>query len=133
MSRKTKALVLFSSGLLICASWINPFRDRVREGNEKYEAEQYEEALKIYADAAATFDPESRELHFNMGNVRYKQKDYQRAIEEYYETLDTESPMLEAKAHYNIGNASFEQGDYLGAIDEYVKCLKLNRGRRREI
>jgi tetratricopeptide (TPR) repeat protein len=106
--------------------WINPFRERVHEGNEKYKEGKYEESLKIYADAAATFDPESRELHFNIGDSWYKQKDYVKAIEEFSRSIGSEDPLLEAKAHYNIGNASFEQSDYAGAIEEYVRSLKLN-------
>jgi len=119
-------LVTLSMSVLFFAGWINPYRERVEEGNREFQAEEYEKALGIYADAAAVFDPESRELHFNIGDSWYKQKDYQKAIEEYSRVFGSNSPLLEAKAHYNIGNASFEQEDYAGAIGAYVSSLKLN-------
>ena len=114
------------AAVLLFAGWMNPYRERVEEGNRQFAAGEYEKALGIYADAAAVFDPESRELHFNIGDSWYKQGDYQKAIEEYSRVFGSNDVLLEAKAHYNIGNASFEQEDYAGAIEAYVRSLKLN-------
>ncbi|MGC9519085.1 MAG: tetratricopeptide repeat protein, partial [Desulfuromonadaceae bacterium] len=64
-------------------AWINPLRDRVQEANRVYEEERYEEAIQQYTDIAATYAPESKELHFNIGDAWYRQGNYEKAIEEY--------------------------------------------------
>jgi len=101
------------------------FGSKINDGNEKYSAEKYEEALNAYQDALLD-DPQSAVAHFNRGDAFYKLEKYEEAIEEYQKALLGKDIELEAKTHYNIGNAYFKQNKLQESIQEYIKSLDLN-------
>ncbi len=107
-------------------AWINPLRDQVKKANQVYSEEKYQEAIQLYTDIAATYAPESKELHFNIGDSWFRQEDYDKSIEEYQKVVGASDEKFEALAHYNIGNAQFRKEDYQKAIESYIYSLKLN-------
>jgi len=96
-----------------------------KEGIVFFNEENYEEALGAYRDAQLEA-PESPELHFNIGNVLYKQKKYEEAQEEYLKALTTEDALLQSQTYYNIGNCQFRSNALVESIDSYKKCLEIS-------
>ena len=123
-----------------------PLVEKTREGNELYrEAKElekqgqlgaatasYDEALAKYTDAQLE-DPVSPILHFNIGDILYKQKKYDEAQVEFEKAFDVEDPLIQAKAHYNIGDCLFRQALQessidmaAAAIDSFQKALEID-------
>ena len=100
-------------------------RTKINEGNDKYNEEQFEEALNSYQDALID-DPQSAIAHFNRGDAFYKMEKYEQALEEYQKALSAKDINLEAKTHYNIGNAYFKQDKLQESIESYITSLNLN-------
>ncbi|MFB3787002.1 MAG: tetratricopeptide repeat protein, partial [bacterium] len=124
--KKASPWLLIGFLALAQAGWINPLRDRVEEANKIYAEGKYEEAVQQYTDIAATYAPESPELHFNIGNAWFRAGDYEKAIAEYQKVAGAPDEKLEAKAHYGIGNACYRMEDYAKAIESYIQSLRLN-------
>ncbi len=120
------ALVLLCGLASMQIAWINPLREKVEQANEMYFQGDYEKAIQNYTDIAATYAPESEELHFNIGNAWFRQEHYDKAMEEFQQVYGSTDEMLEAKAYYNVGNCHFRKEDYVKAIEAYVESLKLN-------
>jgi Ca-activated chloride channel family protein len=106
-------------------AWSNPLANKTREGNKAYSQGKYDAALKEYLDAQIDY-PESEVLHFNIGDVLFKQKKYKEASEEYQKALQSKDRPTQAKAYYNLGNCKFRENDFPGAIEQYKKALVLN-------
>ena len=96
-----------------------------REGMGFFSEEKYEEALGAYRDAQLEA-PESPQLHFNIGDVLYKQKKYEEAQEEYLKALSTEDALLQSQVYYNIGNCQFRLNKLVESIDSYKKALEID-------
>lgn len=113
-----------------------PLVEKTLEGNRLYEEGEYGEALVRYTDAQLE-DPERLELHYNIGNVLYRQKKFAEAQGEFEEALSAESMEVVAHAHFNNGNALFRQAVEAGdlelaasAIEEYKKVLEIDSADR---
>ena len=101
------------------------FASKNNKANKLYLKGQYEEALKKYTDAQID-NPESPILHYNMGNTFYKQKQLDKALEEYNKAINVKDNNIRANTLYNIGNTYFQMNDYLKAIENYKKTLEIN-------
>jgi len=113
--------VLFVAGFALGDEVVN----KNREGIERFNEGQYEEALGAYRDAQLEA-PESPQLHFNIGNVLYKQKKYEEAQEEYLMALSTEDAQLQSQIFYNVGNCQYRLDKLVESIDSYKKSLEIN-------
>lgn len=113
-------LILFQS-----YSFGESARKKVRDGNKLYYEEKYGEALNKYQDAIID-DPESPEIHFNIGNSQYKIKKYDESLKEYEKLLSVPDMMFQSKVYYNIGNVLFRSGKIAESILSYKKALELN-------
>jgi tetratricopeptide (TPR) repeat protein len=100
-------------------------RKKVKEGNELYYEEKYNEALNKYQNAIID-DPQSPEIHFNLGNSHYKIKKYDESLKEYEKLLSVPDIMFQSKVYYNIGNTLFRSGKIAESILSYKKALELN-------
>lgn len=100
-------------------------RDKIEAGEESYQAEQYDKALKSFLDAQIE-DPENKELIYNIGNAYYRLEDFEAARNHYKMASEAEDKALKSKALYNLGNASFRMGDLPGAIENYTRALKID-------
>lgn len=110
------------------------------QGNQLFGQKQYDNAEKAYLSATRE-DPESPQLHYNIGNVLYMQQKYDKAMEEFSKALTTPDKNLRAKAYYNQGNALFKSVDlqrvksqeevqkameaYRKSIDSFTETLKI--------
>lgn len=100
-------------------------RKKILEGNGLFSEEKYDEANNIYQDALLD-NPTSSAIQFNIGNVLYKKSDFEKALESYYQSLDTDDPVKQSQAYYNIGNSLFRAGKLPESILAYEQALKLN-------
>ena len=93
--------LLFILFLLNSFIFAQSLRTKINEGNDKYNEEQYEEALNSYQDALID-DPQSAIAYFNRGDAFYKMEKYDKAIEEYQKALSAKDINMEAKSHIII-------------------------------
>jgi Ca-activated chloride channel family protein len=100
-------------------------RSVVSEGNALYSKGKHEAALQKYTRAQALL-PNSPLLSYNMGNVYFRQKDYDKAVEAYGRAAQAPDKALAGAAYFNAGNAQFAKEDYLQAIEMYKQALQLD-------
>lgn len=96
---------------------------RNNEGNRFYNQKRYDEALKMYTDAQA-ISPEAPELHYNIGNVLFRKREFEKAAEEYLKAQASRDRRLAQAAVFNRGNALMLQGRLPEAINSYVQALR---------
>jgi len=86
----------------------------VARANRLYGSEKYDKAELLYKDAQKIL-PESPEVNFNLGNVAYREGNYDEADEYYSKAMESPdaSWRLRKKALYNLGNCAFKKGDKL--------------------
>lgn len=95
------------------------------EGNRAYRKAELEQALRAYTEAQVR-DPDSPAIQYNIGNVFYRQQEYERASEAYRKSLQEARGPLARDAAYNFGNARFQAGDYAGAVEGYRGALEID-------
>lgn len=113
---------------LIAVAWLDPYRDRVDEGNGRYHQKKYDEALQSYRGAEG-YAPNLRErnkLKFNHGDVEYMRGDYDGALHNFRESLKSEDRDVQKKALFNMGNSLLKKGDTEGALNAYINALKID-------
>ena len=116
---------------IILVLWLPAFlgaqsaRKKVMEGNRLYAEEKFDEANNEYQDALLD-DPSSSRIQFNVGDVLYQKKNYEKALETYNKALDTDDPLLQSQTYYNIGNTLYRSGKLPESILAYEQALKLN-------
>lgn len=96
---------------------------RTEKGNALYEKGQNDPALSEYQKAQGVI-PEAPQLHYDIGNVLYRQENWAGAAEEYERALGAAGPDLSSRAAYNLGNALFHDEKYDEAVKAYTRALK---------
>ncbi len=104
-----------------------PAHRKTEEGNREYDAQEYEEALRLYTEAQVEL-PEAPELLYDIGNVLYRRGDYDGAEEAWRKAQETASPSLQPDIAHNLGNARFRKQEFQEAADAYRQSLKLRPG-----
>ncbi len=66
--------------------------------------------------------PKDSNLHYNLGNAYYKNKQYKEAEKE-YAFAEKLAKKNTGEYNYNIGNSLFQQKDYMNALLNYKKAL----------
>jgi Ca-activated chloride channel family protein len=96
---------------------------RTEKGNSLYKKGENDPALLEYQKAQAAI-PEAPQLHYDIGNVLYRQENWAGAAEAYEHALGAAGPDLSARAAYNLGNALFHDEKYDEAVKAYTRALK---------
>ncbi len=96
---------------------------RTEKGNALYLKGENEPALTEYQKAQATI-PEAPQLHYDIGNVLYRQENWAGAAEAYERSLGAAGPELAPRAAYNLGNALFHDEKYDDAVKAYTRALR---------
>ncbi len=115
-------LILLS---LFLIGWIGSWSRLIKDGNKHYEAGEYNAALEAYQSAVVD-RPEDTISHYNLGTVLYQNKRFEKAADEFRQSLDAKDPIRRSKGYYNLGNAQVQSGDLEGAIRSYKSALRLN-------
>lgn len=130
MRTRYETIALLCLALLICVSsgcakigdefWIN-----MKKGNLQYSQNKFDDAMKSYHDAELS-KPQSQALRHNIGNVFYKQKNYEKAAEAYEKVINGGDRQIAGKGHYNLGNVYFRQDKLEEAINEYKQAVEID-------
>ena len=96
---------------------------RTEKGNALYLKGQAKSALAEYQKAQAAI-PEAPQLHYDIGNVLYRQENWAGAAEAYEHALGVAGPDLSSRAAYNLGNALYHDEKYDDAVKAYTRALK---------
>ena len=62
-------------------------------------------------------------VNYDLGNERYKSKDYKDAIDYYSQAIELDTNF--AAAYNDRGNAKYSLKDFTGAIDDYSKAIEI--------
>jgi Ca-activated chloride channel family protein len=100
-------------------------RKKVIEGNQLYSEEKYDAASNKYQDALLE-NPSSPLIQFNVGDVLYKKNNYEKSLEAFQKSLDTDDPIRQSQAYYNLGNTLYRSQKLPESILAYEQALKLN-------
>lgn len=128
--RTAKACLFVLLALMLSVGWLDPYRDRVDEGNAHYRDGQYGKALDRYREAEK-YAPGGKGRHrlgFNRGDARYMQRDYDGAVDEFREALKSDDPDVQKRAFFNMGNAYLKKGDTQSAVSSYINALRIDPG-----
>jgi len=138
-----KKALLILLGIILVALWASPAtadsaRNQVMQGNKLYQEGKFDEALGKYREAQIEA-PELSEAFYNIGDAYYRKKEYEKAIENFSQSLATQNPKLESMANYNIGNCKYRMGEskaltdlkqavdiYREALDYYKRAIELD-------
>jgi tetratricopeptide (TPR) repeat protein len=114
--------------VLIFPAFLDPFADRVNSGNDSYSQGNFPAAEKSYKEAEEYLPSKKMapDLAFNMGDVRFKQGDFDGAIDFYRKALESQDRDVQKKALLNIGNAYLKKNDKKAAADAYMAALKID-------
>ncbi len=87
--------------------------------------EKYEKAVEK--------DPDSDVANYNLGTAYYRKGEYEKSIDSFMKSLNTEDREIEAKAIYNMANSKYKMGslqaerDLNSAIGHYKESLDYYR------
>lgn len=125
-------IITLSLVFLAQASWLSAQdqRQTLREGNQRYEEGQYDEAEVRYRETAGKSKSLRELARFNLGDALYKQERYEEASREFSELAQRQDlpEDLRASALHNLGNSLVQQKQYKEAIDAYKQSLRLRPG-----
>ena len=122
---------LISTGILMAGmAGVVPLRAEsvrslVEEGNRLYAEGRLAEALQEYT-RAQELAPGSEAVHYNTGNVLYRQGEFDKAYAEYRQAFSALEPSLAQGARFNAGNSHFARENWPEAIRNYQEALRLD-------
>src|SRR5262249_25851286 len=127
VSTRAQGVVLAASVLLLVSA-ASPERidDFVRQGNAAFAREQFDEALKHYAQAE-TLAGDPGLVAFNKAACLYRLKQYGQASQYYRACLEDQRipPAREARALYDLGNCLVRQDStHAALLEEAVDCYR---------
>jgi Ca-activated chloride channel homolog len=96
-----------------------------RSGIDYYQKGDESKALELFTEVLEN-EKGIGEVEYNLGNVYYQEKNYEKAKQLYKNSLSTIGKNNKAKAYYNVGNAASKLGDYDLASEMYRKSLELD-------
>jgi Ca-activated chloride channel family protein len=97
----------------------------VEEGNRLYREGRLAEALQAYQQAER-LEPANPAVQYNIGNVLYKQQEFDAAFERYRKAFPDPRRPLSQGAHYNAGNTHFARRNWPEAIRHYKEALQID-------
>ena len=116
--------ILFSLPTLFAFD-VDPIGKNVKEGVERYKAQNYQGSLDSFNQAESQGKEEDR-LYFNKGTSYYKLKDYKLALKYFEKSATSEDKDLKLRSLYNKGNTYAKLGDKKNAIKSYMDALSAN-------
>ena len=102
-------------------------RKSIRKGNKEYARQKFPEATILY-EKALSENASSKEATFNLANTLYKQKGWDKSIEQYnhFISLEQENPAEASAGWHNVGNALLQKKELQKSMEAYKMALRLN-------
>ncbi len=102
-------------------------RKNIKQGNRSYNEQKYEQAGSKFQEAIK-INPNALEANFNLGNTLYRQKEWDKSIEQQqrYMLIDKENEQQIAASWHNIGNAMLHKKDLQKSMEAYKMALRIN-------
>ena len=122
---KTLMLITAALAVLMLSACASEGPASIQEGNEAFEAQQYEHAQEAY-DRALEAMPESPEVTYNSANTLYKQEQFGEAKYKLDVSAETAEPSLSQYAAFNAGNSLYMSEEYEAAVEAYKQALRLD-------
>jgi len=114
--------ILFIPGIAMASS----ADKKALEGMELYRTRAFDQASQKFLEARQD-KPNDPKISYNLGNTRYKQGKFEKALQDFSSSLDQNSdPALKQKSAYNIGNTLFRMNKLEESISAYKKALELD-------
>ncbi len=96
------------------------------EGVELYQKQMFDQASKRFLEAQQE-KPNDPKISYNLGNSRYKQGNYEQALQNYSRSVEQKpSSSVNQRTKYNMGNTLFRMNKLEEAIEAYKKSLELD-------
>jgi Ca-activated chloride channel family protein len=116
-------LIILFSGLRLFAQ---QERSYVKKGNDLYQQKKYKEAEDAYRQAVAKKE-QNVPGNFNLGDALYKQKQLDKAGEQFNKIAESSNnKTVAAGAYHNLGNTLLEGKKLEESINAYKKALMNN-------
>lgn len=97
-------------------------RSLVKKGNELYQQQKYKDAEAAYRQALVK--RKTAEGNFNLGDAEYKQKQFDKAAEQYNQLAEkSKDPAVAAGAYHNLGNTLMQGNKLKESIEAYERSL----------
>ena len=123
---KNGKLFLMITVLLPIAVQAQQDKKSIRQGNEYYRQQQYDDAATAYQQSLSN-GHESVVGNFNLGAAWYKQKKLDDAIQQFTDIAGSATDKaVKAKAYHNLGNSLLESQKLEESIEAYKKSLLNN-------
>lgn len=102
-------------------------RKNVKQGNRSYNEQKYEQAATKFEEAIK-IDPNAPEANYNLGNTLYRQREWDKSIEQqqHYQLIEKENEQQVAASWHNIGNALLHKKDLQNSMEAYKMALRIN-------
>jgi len=99
---------------------------KAMEGMALYQKQKFNQASKKFLEARQG-KPNDPKISYNLGNSRYKQGSYEKALQNYSRSVEQNfNSSTNQKANYNMGNALFRMNKLEESIVAYKKALELD-------
>lgn len=96
------------------------------EANRSYDKKKLDEAAASY-EKVIQQNKNSVKGQYNLGNTRYKQKEYDQAIKHFQGAVQqADDEEVKARAYHNLGNAHYRKEEFKEAVDAYKNALRIN-------
>ena len=125
MNVKTPMLTIVVFCVLTSLACASEGPASIREGNEAFEAGQYEQAQEAYSRALESM-PDSPEVAYNSANTLYRQELFGEAGYGLDVSAETAEPNLSQYSSFNKGNSLYMSEEYEAAVEAYKQALRLD-------
>ena len=99
---------------------------KAMEGVELYQQHKYDQASKKFHEAHQE-KPNDPKISYNLGNSRYKQGSYEKALQNYSRSIEQNpNSTMNRNANYNMGNVLFRMNKLEESIEAYKKALEID-------
>ena len=102
-------------------------RKNIKQGNRSYNEQKYEQAATKFEEAIK-INPNAPEANYNLANTLYRQKEWDKSIEQlqHYLLIEKENEQHVAASWHNIGNALLQKKELQKSMEAYKNALRIN-------
>ena len=102
-------------------------RKNIKQGNRSYNEQKYEQAATKFEEAIK-INPNTPEANYNLANTLYRQKEWDKSIEQlqHYLLIEKDNEQQVAASWHNIGNALLQKKELQKSMEAYKNALRIN-------